>query len=218
MSTESRAQTRLVSYTFICFALIYLCSLPFKPYMLSFLVKAFPIACLCLFIWVSRPVKKGRLVATGLLFSAVGDILLDLPQDTFFIPGMGSFIMAHLFYTAAFFGRPVFSLSRMSVLAAVIIFVTGYGIFLFPHLGDMAPAIYIYLFVISIMVASACTGRDNNMLIISGACLFMISDSMIALTMFVIPVPFADIWIMSTYYAAQALLSSGAYYSLSTQP
>jgi alkylglycerol monooxygenase len=39
-----------------------------------------------------------------------------------------------------------------------------------------------------------------------GACVFMVSDSLIAINKFVTPVPLASLWILVTYYAAQMLI------------
>ena len=39
-----------------------------------------------------------------------------------------------------------------------------------------------------------------------GVCIFMLSDSVIAVNRFVAPVPWASLWILASYYAAQLLM------------
>ena len=39
-----------------------------------------------------------------------------------------------------------------------------------------------------------------------GACVFMLSDALIAIDRFLTPLPLAPLWILGSYYAAQMLL------------
>jgi len=39
-----------------------------------------------------------------------------------------------------------------------------------------------------------------------GACFFMLSDSLLAINKFVMPLPLAQLWVLATYYAAQVLI------------
>ena len=39
-----------------------------------------------------------------------------------------------------------------------------------------------------------------------GACFFMLSDSLLAVNKFVLPLPFAAFWVLATYYTAQILI------------
>ena len=43
-----------------------------------------------------------------------------------------------------------------------------------------------------------------------GACVFMLSDSLIAINKFVTPVALSSLWILGTYYAAQLLIMRNA--------
>ena len=43
-----------------------------------------------------------------------------------------------------------------------------------------------------------------------GACVFMVSDSLIAINKFVTPVELSSLWILATYYAAQVLIVHNA--------
>jgi uncharacterized membrane protein YhhN len=43
-----------------------------------------------------------------------------------------------------------------------------------------------------------------------GACIFMVSDSLIAINKFVMPVELSSLWILATYYVAQMLIMHNA--------
>ncbi|MEE9495595.1 MAG: lysoplasmalogenase, partial [Desulfobacterales bacterium] len=91
----------------------------------------------------------GYAIVAGLLFSLAGDIFLMLPSDQF-ISGLISFLVAHLFYIAAFAINKPFQLSIRSILPYAI-----YGILIFilllPHLGDMKFPVLAYIVVILVM-------------------------------------------------------------------
>ena len=48
-----------------------------------------------------------------------------------------------------------------------------------------------------------------GVLVALGAGFFMLSDSLLATNRFVLPLPMAQVWVLSTYYAAQALIVGG---------
>ena len=85
------------------------------------------------------------------------------------------------------------------------------GLFLYPRLGGMTLPILVYMSVIFAMALSTFLGLHNHWLSMAGAVLFMISDALIAVNLFVFPVPAAGGWIMVTYYLAQGMLTAGVW-------
>jgi uncharacterized membrane protein YhhN len=151
-----------------------------------------------------------RLIVAGLCFSLVGDVLLMLPSDQF-VPGLLSFLIAHLLYTAAFKSRIKGSASARNALACVV-----YGGFmlwlLFPRLGDMKLPVSIYLLVILTMAWRALnrwaiTQSRGAMFAAVGAIVFVASDSMIAFNRFFSPFRLAELLILMTYFTAQWLIA-----------
>ncbi|MBU0973185.1 MAG: lysoplasmalogenase [Proteobacteria bacterium] len=201
---------KALQWIFFGFAAAYILTLHLRPYPLSYLVKSIPIFCLCIFAWRRIPGKKGKLLFLGFLLSGFGDIFLEFPSQGFFMTGMGFFTMAHLFYIAVFLGKPKLNAGRKLALGVIFLYSISFGIFLFPTLGTMVLPIYLYLGVICVMGISACTGESNHPLVMAGAFLFIISDSIIAYTLFVSPVYLSSFWVMTTYYLAQLLLALGA--------
>lgn len=151
-----------------------------------------------------------HLIVAGLCCSLVGDVFLMLPSDQF-VPGLLSFLIAHLFYIAAFRTRP----SGLSSIWCSVPCV-GYGSlmlwFLFPRLGDMRMPVTIYLVVILVMVWQALNRwavkrRAGAGLAALGAVLFVASDSLIAINRFHSRFHLAELLILATYFTAQWLIA-----------
>ena len=81
---------------------------------------------------------------------------------------------------------------------------------MFPHLGDMLIPVAVYLLIILGMGISAALGTTNHSLVVVGAALFIISDSLIAINRFLVPVPLSGLLVMTTYYMAQFLITYGS--------
>jgi uncharacterized membrane protein YhhN len=73
------------------------------------------------------------LIGSGLVLSLAGDVFLMLPQDCF-IQGLGSFLVAHLLYIAAFIRPFNFSLEELVLLAPLLIYGGIVLSELLPHL------------------------------------------------------------------------------------
>lgn len=215
------ALTRLdrgLAAVFMTTSLVFLVTIGHTPYPLSWLVKTLPIICLALFALLRLPGRAGRLLGAGLLLSGAGDILLELPRTpVLFQAGMGAFILAHLCYTSHFIRPPAWMPLRGLFMGLLCLGAALLGLFIYPRLAGMALPILAYLSVILAMALSTFLGRDNHWLSMAGAVLFVISDALIAVNMFVSPVPAASFWIMATYYPAQAMLTAGVWMAVSRQ-
>ena len=150
------------------------------------------------------------LVVLGLLCSLAGDVFLMLPQDRF-IPGLVSFLIAHLFYIAAFTRGVGFDLAWWPLLLYLL-----YGgvmlTLLWPRLGAMRVPVLVYMAVILIMGWQALArwltlGTLAAGLAAVGALLFVISDSVLALDRFRGRFVMARLLVLSTYFAAQWLIA-----------
>ncbi len=90
---------------FILLATIFIASIFIKPYSLSWLVNLLPISVLIVFTWKNVKTKSERLFLCGLIFSGLGDFFLDYDRINWFVFGLGSFLVAHLFYMMSL--RPI---------------------------------------------------------------------------------------------------------------
>lgn len=158
----------------------------------------------------------------GLLFGLFGDCFLMFVHvnPSFFMFGLVSFLIGHLFYITAFYldyswnPRIEKKYTRWA-LAIFGLFCFGFYIYLRPYLAEMKIPVMVYAFVISLMGIMAVNrkGRVNTLsysLIFYGAVLFIISDLILAFNRFVIPFEQAGLLIMSTYMIAQYLITIGA--------
>ena len=148
-------------------------------------------------------------IIAGLICSLAGDVFLMLPSDRF-VAGLVSFLIAHLFYIAAFTSGRGFGFS-WRLLPCVI-----YGIVIFsilsPSLGKMKLPVLVYMMVILVMAWQAWerwsqTGQSATLLAFLGAVLFLISDSALAINRFREGYKSAQALILSTYFAAQWLIA-----------
>jgi uncharacterized membrane protein YhhN len=155
-------------------------------------------------------VQRGPvLVAIALLFSCGGDVLLGSGDD-WFIFGMASFAVAHIFYVTHFVraGALAAVKRRWYVLAGYVIVWAALVVWLWPDLGDLQIPVAVYSLLLgSTAVLSAGLGWVTGI----GGALFFISDSFIAILDIAesATLPMPGMWIMVTYIAAQALLAVG---------
>jgi uncharacterized membrane protein YhhN len=183
---------------------------------LHLLLKPMPMAIAMLFVAIRARNAGGTgrndaLLLAALFFSLGGDVFLMLPGN-YFIPGLASFLVAHLFYIALFRqGMPWFA-SRTGLAAVLGFGATMYAV-LWSHLPDpvLAGAVGAYVTVISLMASQAIgrakiLGTSDARLVATGTCIFMASDSLIAVNKFLTPIPLESLWILVTYFAAQFLI------------
>jgi uncharacterized membrane protein YhhN len=173
-------------------------------------IKSIPVFSLSLLAFLNIKGIKGKLIGIGLLFSGVGNIILELDRSGYFTYGLGAFLIAHIFYISAFINEPELKRTRslISLFMLAYCFVIGY--FLIPNLGDMIVPVTAYLCVILAMGISASIGSSNHYLVVVGACFFILSDSIIAINRFLEPISYSSFWIMITYYPAQFLIAFGS--------
>ena len=195
---------------FFSFAVIFIATLHMRPYPFVCLVKAVPIYSLAVLAFLNIAGLRGKLIGLGLVFSGVGDIVLELEGASIFALGLGAFLVAHLFYIAAFTKGIQFKGPRGMVAATIMVYGCLIGFVMIPNLGNMLLPVVAYLVVIVAMGVLAALSGVNHWLVVAGACLFIASDSLIAVNRFMAPVPHSSLLIMVTYYPAQLLITTGA--------
>ncbi len=142
-------------------------------------------------------------LSLALLFSMGGDVLLDLD---YFVPGLLSFLVAQIIYSTLFIRYFAAWNQRIVVSLLLIAFSLAMSILLWNTAGEMRLPVLVYLVVITTMGLTANASTIQGVL--AGAVIFMISDSLIAINRFVVPLPASDWLIMISYYLAQFYLVS----------
>ncbi|XP_045148739.1 lysoplasmalogenase isoform X2 [Echinops telfairi] len=170
------------------------------PSLLGALVKCLPVLSLAAGLQaLTPPGSTATLLKWGLLCSAVGDACLIWPDA--FLHGMVAFAAAHLFYLVAFGFSPL----RPGLLLPIALVSGLYLCFLLLHLPpDMTLPVAAYsLMLAAVLWRGLARGGSAGL----GALLFTLSDAVLAWGTFVWPLPHARLMIMTTYYAAQALIA-----------
>jgi uncharacterized membrane protein YhhN len=176
----------------------------FKP-LTTFLILIIP--------WVDRrptvPLYRA-LVSVGLGFSLAGDVFLMLPGDRI-VPGMASFLVAHLCSLSAFSVDTGWVVSPWLLLPWIAYAIVLLAILL-PHAGRLRVPVMLYGVAIAAMAWRALerwtlVGEGKALLAFAGATLFVLSDSALAINRFVRPFEAVHIVVLTTYYAAQWLIA-----------
>ncbi|MDP2452700.1 MULTISPECIES: lysoplasmalogenase [unclassified Kaistella] len=141
---------------------------------------------------------------SGLVLSFFGDLFLLFKWG--FLPGLGSFLVAHLFYIISFkkkLQKPISEIWPiiLSIYASILF------VFLFPYLKEMKIPVTIYAIVIATMMYNAIKTHNRNLII--GALLFLISDTLLSINLFLKPLLILNLMVMITYIAAQWFLVKG---------
>ncbi len=190
--------------------------------LLQFITKPLLMPVLAIIFLHQNEIRKslhGRWVPAALFFSWAGDVLLMFQEKIhdFFLFGLTAFLIAHIFYII-FFHSVRFNAgisTRLVLFLPVMVYYAVLIFWLLPGLGDMKIPVIIYGLVISFMLVLALhmqylRNKTAGTLMASGAVLFVISDSILAVNKFYSPFPPAGAMIMLTYGIAQYLIVNGA--------
>ena len=188
---------------YILSALVFIIAIYAKNQLIADISKPLPLIILLLLIQWKSPYNI--LIGIGIIFSLAGDILLE--SFKLFVPGLIAFLVAHLFYIAAFVkksSKPALLISLPFFAYAVFMFV-----FLKNYLGEMVIPVGFYIIVITTMLWRSFIQRnssDFSKFAFIGAILFTISDSLIAISKFYQPFMLSPLIIMLTYWTGQFLI------------
>ena len=195
---------------------------------LIFAVKPLLLTVLSLWFYLQcRPLKSrfSQLILAGLGFSIGGDTLLMLaaygPEaDSFFLLGLGSFLIAQVSYAIAFWtypGAKTGDLQRQPLRALpFLLYLAGILGMLWTGMPDgMKAPVAVYAAAIVAMAMGAFNlrgihSREAFLGLMAGVLLFVLSDSLIAINKFGQAVPYARVWIMVTYLLGQYLIARNA--------
>ncbi len=178
-----------------------------------------------LLIWLYLRFIRGQgnrfhsLIITALIFSWLGDVTLQLTQfkESYFMIGVGCFLIAQLIYMLAFFitaGKNILFFRKVYLIIPVILYGWGMLWLLSDGLGDMKLPVTVYTVIILTMLLAAINrekkvNRQSFLLVLAGAIIFILSDSILAINKFAQPFELGRIASMSSYITAQYLIVIG---------
>lgn len=182
-----------------------------KPFLIPLLAYYFSKNC------IKTPLNK--FIYAALFFSWLGDcFLIFVPLNgIFFMVGLGAFLIAQMVYVIININFVEEGESRLVFKWPALLFIV-YGMAFFSwiidDLGLLTLPVAIYCAVITLMGVTAVgrlgrADKKDALLVIAGAALFILSDSVIAFNKFVSPVELSGPIVMLTYLSAQFLLVEG---------
>lgn len=194
-------------------SLLYIFLIPSDPYIVKILFKLIPMWLIITYAYLHIPKPRGHhhvLLLAGLFFCMIGDGVLH-----WFVIGLSAFLIGHLFYMIGFFKKWRFSLLRFLTIVPLGLYSSYMGweiVYALLHDNNetLIVPVLLYISVIAIMTWSAI--MTGHVWAIIGSILFTISDSILSWNLFVSPVAYSGVLIMTTYYAAQFFMA----YSIQT--
>lgn len=164
-------------------------------------------------LYLTAAERKNKFFLLALFFSFLGDVLL-LDKSEMFLYGIGSFLITQLLYIFIFskgLNKSDWNL-RIRATGPFMIFYMVLIWFLYPGLGPFLIPVLVYGFAISVFGAVSLMNyltrqKSLTRYLLSGAILFILSDTMIALNKFHTERSFYGVLIMITYIAAQYLIT-----------
>ena len=178
---------------------------------------------LCVYYLLSAGDNRSAVVILAIVFSLAGDVSLmfDSLDPTYFMVGLVSFLISHIFYIVAYRQHQndddtdaLHGIQKLRAAFPIVLAGTGLVVILYPTLGDLKFPVMIYALVLVVMVLNGLfrLGRTSNksfMLVLIGAMLFMVSDSLLAINKFFTPLSHSGLLVMSTYISAQFMIIEG---------
>ncbi len=172
------------------------------------LVKTGSVAALAL---AALPLGAPGLIVAGLALGALGDFCLSRPGTRAFLAGMGAFAAGHLAYAAEFLTPG--TLPPVAAMLALLLLALSTELWLAPRTGRLRWPVRAYVVVIVLMALAALTLPEGGRLALAGALLFLLSDLLLALDLFVVTgrgvKRFLAPALWAAYWGGQALILAG---------
>ena len=166
--------------------------------------------------------KVVLMASLAFFFSWIGDLFMMFSgRFVFFVAGIGSFLIAQLFYALLFLrtinisGKKPFLRKKPFWLIPYLAYGIIMYIILFPQLDSLLRIpVLVYIVAILSMSLMALNRYGNGhpvsfALVYTGSLLFVVSDSLIAINRFLVAIPYEGLLVMGTYIAAQYLIMRG---------
>jgi uncharacterized membrane protein YhhN len=152
-------------------------------------------------------------ITVGLVLSLGGDVALMLRTERMFLIGLVLFLLAHVVYAVALTAPNGFHPEDLISAAVLLVLAVAVFAYLRPGLGSMQGPVLFYILVICFMVNRAVSAFFGSAfspvqawLLTVGACLFWLSDLMLAINRFRRPFK-AEPTSLFFYYAGQLLIA-----------
>lgn len=170
------------------------------------LLKTASTALLALSAWLSG---GPALLVAGLGFGAAGDLALSRPGKLAFLAGMGAFAIGHLAY-AALMWTPGNHWQIWPLGLVMLALAASTEFWLIPRTGDLRWPVRAYVVIITAMALAALTLRADQTATAVGAGLFVLSDLLLAVHLFVAPRRWLAYALWPVYWLGQTYILLGS--------
>lgn len=167
--------------------------------------------------------QRNNTFVKAMFFCWTGDVLLmfQVEDEMFFMLGLAAFLLGHVLYIVSYrqlrwrvATKELLPTQKIRFIFPIVLAGTGLLVVLFPTLGPLTIPVIIYSVVLMLMVINALfrygrTTPDSLWLVVAGALLFLVSDSILALNKFYSPIDYSGPLIMLTYILGQYLIVEG---------
>lgn len=162
------------------------------------------------------------LIVIGLALGAVGDFALSRPGTASFLAGMAAFAAGHLAYIWAFWtlaatlGFTLPSPLQTALLIGLAAIILPLGLWLSSKAGPLRLPVLGYTLIIGLMAAAALIlpPHPGGFATWAGVTLFLLSDTLLALRLFVATAPgpkhLLGLAVWPAYWLGQALILTGS--------
>lgn len=205
-------KTKVTFFVFVLASILDIVGIIFSIPILIYIFKPLIIFSL-LFLYVFSLPKRLKWYVMALELSFFGDVLLLFTGNLFFIAGLVSFLLAHVLFIKIVISR-IKTVNFFKLIISIIPFLVTFILLIFTlknSLHKMLLPVIIYGVTISIFGTVSLIDFLNKkskkaMLMLFGAILFMISDSLLAINKFYNPAHILEVIVMATYVIAQYLI------------
>lgn len=164
-------------------------------------------------LYIGQAKKQNELFLLALIFALLGDAFLLFTTETFFLIGLGCFLVMQLCYASIFYKRGRIPRSRdKAVVGGIALIPIIFLSLSWNMLADLQLPVFLYSSAITAMLILAYLRHPalgGYVLVLLGSCIFVVSDILLAVDKFVTAVPGGSIPVMLTYAAAQYLIVIG---------
>ena len=205
-------KAKVTFFVFVFVSILNIIGIILEIPILIYIFKPFIILSL-LFLYVFSLPKRLKWYVMALELSFFGDVFLLFTGKLFFIAGLVSFLIAHLLFIKIVVNR-IKEVHFSKIIVSAIPFLAVFSLLIFTlkdSLHEMLWPVVIYGLTISTfgivsLIDFLNTKSKMSMLMLFGAIIFMISDSLLAINKFYNPAHLHEVIIMATYIFAQYLI------------
>lgn len=215
-----KQQAKLIFGIYALVVLLELLFIYFNQVQLRWFTKPLLLPLLMLGFYTASVNRSGTLfylILAALFLSWCGDVLLQI--EGLFIPGLVSFLLAHVCYIVYFTktGKEKKGLVQLKpiVVVPILLYILLFLWLLFPYLNALKIPVTVYGITIGTMLLLALntkykTANSTAALFITGAFFFVASDSILAVNLFAYKHLLLSLLVMATYATAQYLIVKAA--------